>query len=632
MIDDDLDSINKAFQEGSQHSSAARQCVEHFDEHLLAAEKFRDAAIKCSTLLIKTALDPIGDELRMLCDYYAYEAERSRAFWHYERHEAAESLHALQLAGICLDRHILVLREQLAATSEVPEHRLLSFLEKAEFYRHVVGVTEVAFRARESWDNSRFIDAFDLYREAIDKCARLAETARTRGDYAGHRILLGNQYGYVANACAAAAKHIDTTRQLHGPIPPEVACQLLQLYLDAFRATAVASTSNPERSQYRELISDCRSHIEGMLIDNKHEWRFLILQFNSDAELHKVMASLDPDVYFRIVNGAATTSGESMNSTMTVLLLASNPMDTAQLRLDEEARSIEEHVDRSDGRDLLKLKTSWAVRASDLQRELLKHKPTIVHFRAHGSATGELLLEDVNGQGMAITEEALAGLFKALQGQVRCVVLNACDSLKHARKLKKHVDFVIAMSSESDDDAAIAFSSHFYQAIGFGQSIARSFELGKNAVALVGIEGPKVPKLLVRAGADEKLPLINTVLQQADSPLPQLAALCDVTVQKWRRFDHLQFQVDKAQHFLAEFSESLFGFSERFASGLKPSDCNQLKAFAADLHKLANMIVQKPRLASIDTGNPIDGHEERRFKDEAEELIESVVTFAKRRA
>ena len=52
-----------------------------------------------------------------------------------------------------------------------------------------------------------------------------------------------------------------------------------------------------------------------------------------------------------------------------ILFLAANPLGTDRLALDEEARAIQEELERSGYRDRFELVTRWAVRPLDLLRE-----------------------------------------------------------------------------------------------------------------------------------------------------------------------------------------------------------------------------------------------------------------------
>lgn len=188
----------------------------------------------------------------------------------------------------------------------------------------------------------------------------------------------------------------------------------------------------------------------------------------------------------------------------TILLLAANPSSETRRALDREVREIDQRLRGSEQRDAFRIEHAWAVHTSDLQACLLRHKPAIVHFSGQGSAAGELLFEDSAGRAAAVSATALAGLFKVLRREIRCVVLNACFSEPQARAIAEHVDCVVGMSGAMRDDAAIAFAGAFYQALGFGEDVQTAFELGCSQVELSGIAGGDVPRLLVRQGVDAR--------------------------------------------------------------------------------------------------------------------------------
>ena len=57
---------------------------------------------------------------------------------------------------------------------------------------------------------------------------------------------------------------------------------------------------------------------------------------------------------------------QKLPENITVLFLAANPIDTHSLRLDAEARAIQETIRKSEYRDTLRFETRWAVRTSDI--------------------------------------------------------------------------------------------------------------------------------------------------------------------------------------------------------------------------------------------------------------------------
>jgi hypothetical protein len=168
------------------------------------------------------------------------------------------------------------------------------------------------------------------------------------------------------------------------------------------------------------------------------------------------------------------------------------------LRLDHELRAIREKIRLSEFRDKFDFRTEWAVRVGDLQGFLLQHRPNIVHFSGHGSSAGEIVLESPTGASHPVSNRALTDLFSILDPKVSCVVLNACFSEAQAQAISKHVDYVVGMSIEVGDLAAIGFAAAFYQAIGYGEDMETAFKLACNQIDLEGLGEQDTPKLISR--------------------------------------------------------------------------------------------------------------------------------------
>lgn len=186
------------------------------------------------------------------------------------------------------------------------------------------------------------------------------------------------------------------------------------------------------------------------------------------------------------------------SSVVKVLFLAANPVDTAQLRLDEEIRAIDLILRQTEFRDRFDIRQHWAVRVIDLQGYLLRHKPDIVHFSGHGSKLSEIILVDSYGSSRPVPTRALSNLFAVLKDNIRCVVLNACYSEKQAQAIAEHIDCVVGMSKAVEDKSAISFAAAFYQALGYGKSISQAFDLGCIQIDLEGLNEQETPKLLCR--------------------------------------------------------------------------------------------------------------------------------------
>lgn len=198
-----------------------------------------------------------------------------------------------------------------------------------------------------------------------------------------------------------------------------------------------------------------------------------------------------------------------MSTAIKILFLTANPEDASRLKLDEEIRAIKQALRQSDFRDKFDIEQQEAVRVSDLQGYLLQHKSVIVHFSGHGSAAGEIVLEDEAGESHPVSSRALGRLFDELKDDIRCVVLNACYSEKQAQAIAEHIDCVIGMSQEIGDAAALKFATAFYQALGYGRDVKTAFDLGCAQIDLEGLNEQDTPKLLAKRVDPERLFLIS---------------------------------------------------------------------------------------------------------------------------
>jgi len=206
-----------------------------------------------------------------------------------------------------------------------------------------------------------------------------------------------------------------------------------------------------------------------------------------------------------------------------ILFLAANPVDSGyRLRLDEEIREIGKRIRVGDHRDSFELVSEFAVRASDLQEALLRHKPHVVHFSGHGSKTEGVVLEDNAGRMKLVNKVALARLFELLKDNIKVVLLNACYSRDQAQGLAETIDYTIGMNDTIGDRAAIVFAAFFYQSLAFGRTVTESFNLALNQLDLENIRGSGVPVLLVREGVDPSKALALKGAQSRRNRIPDL--------------------------------------------------------------------------------------------------------------
>lgn len=190
-----------------------------------------------------------------------------------------------------------------------------------------------------------------------------------------------------------------------------------------------------------------------------------------------------------------------MEKRIKILFLSAGADEESWSRLAREAREISLRLRAAEERDSFELITEWAVRAGDLQRCLLQHRPHIVHLGGLTTEAGEVLLADDSDNTRPVDSRALAELFTILEDNIRVVLLSVPDADGVAREIAKTVDYAISMSGAISSQTAITFSAHFYQGLGFGRTVADAFRLAKNQLLLGGNPDYEKPLLHVRDGA-----------------------------------------------------------------------------------------------------------------------------------
>ena len=180
-----------------------------------------------------------------------------------------------------------------------------------------------------------------------------------------------------------------------------------------------------------------------------------------------------------------------------ILILAAIPHG---LRLDKEIREIENAIRRATRQDLFEICIRTAVRPQDIRRAMAEEKPQVVHFCGHGLEDGSLLLEDDGENNKPVVPQGLATLFKQHSNYVKCVLFNACHSVKTADVISEHIDYAIGMNQEIGDKVAILFAQGFYDGLGYESEdnqdvFEKAFDEGLVAIALEDFPQKSIPVL-----------------------------------------------------------------------------------------------------------------------------------------
>jgi hypothetical protein len=210
-----------------------------------------------------------------------------------------------------------------------------------------------------------------------------------------------------------------------------------------------------------------------------------------------------------------------MSDTIRILFLSANPGPTGRILVDEEAREISNSIQEGPYRDRFELHKHTAIRPSDLQKLLLKHRPHIVHFSAHGHRSQRLILGGAPGRAKTVDKRGLAQVFALYRHHVRLVVLNACFTDALARSITKAVDYSVGTGKGIGDKASVVFAGAFYRALGFGNSVNEAFASAKAEIGLTRTPRAQGIELFVRNSLTDQRPF--PCLADTESALTRIA-------------------------------------------------------------------------------------------------------------
>lgn len=192
-----------------------------------------------------------------------------------------------------------------------------------------------------------------------------------------------------------------------------------------------------------------------------------------------------------------------------LLFLKSNPVDTKDLRLENEEKKVISAWEGSKNRNEFMVIPRGAVTKEELTNHLHEHQPMILHISGHGSSDKNLFLEDSEGYKEEIPFKKFLGLIENFN-EVKCLFLNTCHSLNTDDKVKTKIPYVIGMKDKVPNSYAIKFSTEFYKAIFGGQDVHNSFSTALDYMDLSPHPIDQIPKLIAGSGTGEELTLTRT--------------------------------------------------------------------------------------------------------------------------
>lgn len=179
-----------------------------------------------------------------------------------------------------------------------------------------------------------------------------------------------------------------------------------------------------------------------------------------------------------------------------ILFIKANPIDTADLRLENEENCIREALERSSDRENFVFETRGAVTVDALLNYLLTLKPNILHISGHGSSDEMLFIEGEDGYKEEISISKLTNFLTNFLDHMECLFLNACHSLKDIDNLSEEIPYIIGMRQEIPNDTAIDFSTSFYNSYFNGRSVKDSYKVALDRISLRNFDDELIPRFI----------------------------------------------------------------------------------------------------------------------------------------
>jgi len=198
-----------------------------------------------------------------------------------------------------------------------------------------------------------------------------------------------------------------------------------------------------------------------------------------------------------------------------ILIVIASPTDYPDLDVDKECQNIQTSLRELVQQGYIKITLLRHVSLADLQNTLSEKDYHIFHFIGHGgfnqeNATGDLVFEDQNGKGHAVSGKVLAMLLHDVYS-LRLAILNACEGAKTSPYntfsgvgqclMKQGMPAVIAMQTEITDTTALIFAEKLYTCLVRGDAIDVALVETRKAISAQsnGVEWG-VPVLYMRPG------------------------------------------------------------------------------------------------------------------------------------
>jgi len=185
-----------------------------------------------------------------------------------------------------------------------------------------------------------------------------------------------------------------------------------------------------------------------------------------------------------------------------ILFITASPDNEIPIGYESEYKVLKEAIKNSPNADKIKLEFIPAVNHQEIFNAFMDYQPNIIHFAAHGSGTGNLLIEDSEHEkGILYEKGKMDLLLRNMSINVECIVLSSCFSDNAIRVIHDQVEYIVSSPGYQYELEAVIFAREFYKHVCNFSSFFEAYRmailsLGTNSIAprgLPSLSGKKVP-------------------------------------------------------------------------------------------------------------------------------------------
>jgi Trypsin-like peptidase domain len=251
-------------------------------------------------------------------------------------------------------------------------------------------------------------------------------------------------------------------------------------------------------NQFPELVEKQRSfhrqdrrwnNLAGELFDDEG----VTIQNNfDDTQNYQVQTGANNNTYIGVGVVYNNISSPEQQMVRNILVLPANPDTTEISHKRIGIQKLRAALKRANYGQMFKLEDRLETNAADIAQVLTEIEPYIVNISGHEDGVECIALKDKSNNQAKL----IADLFLHRGNTIKCVVLQGCYSENQAREIVRHIEYVIGISQEIEDNAVIDFLVNFYYHVGSKWSIEESYDQSLNHLQRNGGECLLLPIIL----------------------------------------------------------------------------------------------------------------------------------------